>query len=83
MASTDSWGRWLIATEHELNRRIEQDDEQAVDLRARDAKHISQPMVLKHLDQCLGSIHHKISSNDDQTESDLSSLGDLILLANH
>jgi hypothetical protein len=72
-----------MATEHELNRRIEQDDEQAVDLRARDAKHIGQPMVLKHLDQRPGSIHHKISSNDDQTESDLSSLGDLILLANH
>ena len=82
MASTDSWGRWLMATEHELNRRIEQGDEQAVDHRARDAKHIGHPMVFKHLDQRLGSIHHKISS-DDQIESDLSCLGDLIPLANH
>jgi hypothetical protein len=41
------------------------------------------PMVFQHLDQRLGSIHHEISRNDDQTELDCNSLGDLIFLANH
>jgi hypothetical protein len=72
-----------MAAEHKLNRRIKQGDEQAVDLRSRDAKHMGYPMVFKHLDQPLGSIHQKNSRNDDQTGSDLSSLGDLIPLANH
>ena len=72
-----------MAAEHELNRRIKQGDEQAVDLGSRDAEHMGHPMVFQHLDQGLGSIQHKISRNDDQTESDLSSLGDLIPLANH
>lgn len=40
----------LMAAEHELNRRIKQGNEQAVDLRSRDAKHMGNPMVFQHLD---------------------------------